>query len=515
MPPVWIGFDGWSPGGGYFGEGWAVASNLYPGFGSVGRPWRKFTEVGSGVADGPMLGSYSHLWASGLASSSYTPDAQTLFTGSKTKLYSVDPATGAFTNLSRGGGYSAAGSPAGWRYASVGNDVFAVNWLDAAQRRTNNTGAFADAFTSTFKPIPRFIAPIREHLVAANLTNAGRFQDEVVWSDADNALNFDPPTATSTSIAGSKRLTSIPGQITGLLGGQYGLAFKRGGIFYLEYTGTTQVLRPDILSDSIGCAFPASIIRTRYGVFFLGPDGFYQISGLSAPVKISPPGVDNFLLATNFTIEPRGVEPWEEDTQAEAFCFAGLPLIGWGTRDDAVGIGSEHVLLYDPVSQRWGHGDAQPQFLGAFLSRKGGGDLYDSVSAFTWNEPTTRYARYSYGSNVSDYQEIILELRFRSANFEQVGTQAQSIIRGVLPIFSKEAPFSSSPAQPSVNLEAALDPFQTGFATEGPRTYSQRDTVGGWYPFQLAGRFFRLRIFLSPALLENFLGVWLDEDVLR
>jgi hypothetical protein len=514
MPVTFIPFDGWKPGGGYFGEGWPIAGNLYPGFGSTGHPWRVFTPAAGSVADGPMLGSHSHVWASGVGTGSYTPDAQTKFAGSKTALYSVDPATGAFTNISRGGGYSAAGQPAGWRFASIGNDVWACNWYDVMQRRTNNAGNFANGVLGSTVFVPRFMAPIREHLAVANMNQGGRFQDEFAWSDADDATNFDPPTGPSTSLAGAKRLTSIPGQITGLLGGQYGLAFKRRGIYYLEYTGTTQIFRPDVLSATVGTAYPSSIIRTRHGVFFLGSDGFYQITGLSEPVKISPPGVDQFLLETAFAVEPAGLTAWEEDTQAEASAPANEPRVTWGYRDNAVGIGAEHVIHYNPETQQWGYGDMSPAFLGAMMSYNGGADFSDSTAGFTWDGTVSKYARYSTGVSADQYQSVLLELRFRPANVEQVRTQAQSIVRGLLPMFSKTFAFSSDALQPTLNLDSALDPFQTGYATEGPRTYAQRDSISGFYPFQSAGRFFRLRMSIPASLFENFHGVWIDQDPL-
>lgn len=461
-----------------------------------------------------MIGSYSHPWATGQGTAAYTPDAQTKFCGSKTKLYTVNPSTGAFTDISRGGGYAAAGTPALWRFASVGNDVWACNWLDVPQRRTNNAGNFANGITSTFVPIPRFMATIREHLVVANLNQAGRFQDELAWSDADNALNFDPPTGTSLSIAGAKRLVSLPGQITGLVGGQYGLAFKRRGIYYLEYTGTTQVLRPEILSDTIGTSHPSSIIRTRHGIFFRGSDGFYQISGLSAPVKISPPGVDSFLLRTNFSIEPTALTPWEEDTQMEAFAPAGEPRVSWGYRDNAVGIGLEQVIHYNPVTQTWGHGDMDPQFISSMMSFNGGVDLYDSTAGFTWDGSISQYARYSTGLDSLHWQDVLLDLRFRPAGFSDLGHQAQATVKRVLPIFSKPAVFDNAPLAPSITLESALDPLQIGLSDTETRVPADRDPIGGWFPFEISGRFFRLRMSLTGPQFENFHGVWIDQEPL-
>lgn len=455
-----------------------------------------------------MLGSYVHLWSRG-AGGSYTPDEQTIFTGSANRLYTVNPSTGAFTDLSRAAGpppYAAVGTPAGWRFVTIGNDIFATNWLDAVQRRTNNAGNFANGFTSTFLPIPRFMAAVREHLVVANLANAGRFQDEIAWSDADNALNFDPPTGSSTSIAGSKRLTSIPGQITGLLGGQFGLVFKAGGIFYLEYTGTAQVFRPDVLSDTVGTMYPSSIIRTQHGVFFLGPDGFYQISGLSEPVKISPPGVDEHILGTSFSAVPSSIAAYQEDTQAEAFSLSGLPVIGWAWRSDVVGIGSTNVVLYDPILQRWGHGSVSPALLGAFLRRPRATSRLDTVAGFTWDGSSSQYA--GYAASGSTYLGTTLELNFRPANFE-TGQMTQSIISGIQPVFSGTgASLSANNLDLTVAVDAGLHSFQDNAATE---TIATRNPTTGWYDLQSVGRLFRVRITVNAEEFESFHGVWIDQ----
>lgn len=501
-----IPFDGWKPGGGYFGEGWSWASNLYDGI-EPGHPWRVFTPAADSVAAGPMTGSYAHLWASGVGTGSYLPDAATVFAGSTTNLYSVAPSTGVFTQISRGGGYAAAGTPAGWRFWSIGNDIYAANWLDVPQRRTNNAGNFADAILSTFVPVPRFGAAIREHSVVANLNQAGRFQDELAWSDADNATNFDPPTGTSTSIAGSKRLVSIPGQITGLLGGEYGLAFKRFGIYMLEYTGTSQVLRPSILSDSVGTCYPSSIIKTRHGVFFRGPDGFYQLDGLSKPARISPPGVDDYLLTFGPAVTNSPVAAWREDTQLHAFGFYGLPLIGWAFRQDLPASANDEVLLYNPITGNWGHGSLSPS-MSTLVALPSGADQFDTVGGFTFSGGTTRYARYSTAAE-GNYQSVVIDLRFRPANFD-VDRRKQSVVKAVMPMFSKTAAFASDALAPNVVSDSALEPFQTGFTSE-TATPAERDEFG-WYALQSVGRLLRVRISMSPAMFETFHGMWIDQE---
>lgn len=520
MPPVFLPFDGWSPGRGYFGEGWSNALNLYPFYASW-RPFRKFTvaDLGVNTSLGPVTGAYAHPWMVNPAATNYSPDSLTIFAGSQTALQTVDPATGAFTNISRAAPYAAGvgTSTAAWRFASVGNDIWAVNWFDAAQRRTNNAGAFADGFTSTFKPIPRFLATVREHLLVGNLNQGGRFQDEIAWSDADNALNFDPPTGTSTSLASSKRLTAVPGQITGLLGGQYGIVFKRGGIFYLEYTSTTQVFRPDVLSPHVGTRYPSSIINSRYGIFFLGQDGFYQMVGLGLPQKISTPEVDQYLFENAFPTQvPAGYTAEQEDTQAMGFCHEVLPMIGWIVRTTWTGPGGNVALVYDPSRRQWSVETATNQFahvVTAMVARHAAPDLYSTLAAFTSIGGLSTYAPWDSAGSV---QIAEAALRYRPANFDVAGELQQTIIKGVLPVFSKTST-SGTPLRETVTVTPLFDPNGTP-GTPEVRLYTQRN-IAGWYPFQTAGRFFKISITCPNASaaddFAHFDGIWIDQEVLR
>ena len=122
MPISFIPFDGWKPSAGYFGDGWANVSNLAPFYGDW-RPWKKFVPTAAFTAFGPMAGSHVHLWTAGVGTGSYTGDLGTLFTGSKTRLFTVDSTTGAFTDVSKAAHYGGGTEPAGWRFASVRNDI--------------------------------------------------------------------------------------------------------------------------------------------------------------------------------------------------------------------------------------------------------------------------------------------------------------------------------------------------------------------------------------------------------
>jgi hypothetical protein len=521
MGITFIGFDGWAPSGSYFGEGWNTVMNAYPAYGDW-RPWRQFIPfAATKITGGPVNGSFAHLWNSGAGTGSYLPDAQTLFAGTPTSLYTVNPTTGAFTAVPRGAAYTA--SPAGWRYASVGNDIWAANWVDNLQLRAGNTGAFADGVTSAFKPKARFLATVREHLVAGNLSNAGRFPDELAWSDADAATNFDPPAAgsTSTSIAGSKRLVSIPGQLTGLVGGQYLLLFKRNAIYYGEYVGSPQTFNFDVLSPNIGTAFPSSIINSRYGIFFFGPDGFYRIEGLSAPQKISTPGIDRYFLALNLTVGSPYVA-WEEDTQLEGFQLPHLPLIGWQFRFDIADAPNRQAIFYNPVTQAWSVSEvaSQVEFSAgptSLVTRPYAAEgLYPTLGAFWWDGTYSSYAPLSGSSD--DVLAPTFELNFRPVNADSQSRQkignekGQSTLLGVLPVFSKTVAAGDALTE-SVTAESFRDPHGAVTSTE-TSGYTLRDVMSGFYPFRIAGRFFRVTINCSSEDFASFAGCFVHTEEL-
>jgi hypothetical protein len=523
VPIAFLPFDGWTPSGSYFGEGWVTATNLYPAYASW-RPWRRLIPETNNVGDGPMLGGHVHVWNSGIGTSAYRPDGQTIFAGSSRRLYTVDPATGIFTDVSKAALYGP--DFAGWRFASVGNDIFATNWIDPVQRRTNNAGLFADAFTSAFRPCPRFIAPIRGYLVGWNLSNAGRRQDELVWSDLDNAINFDPPATTSTSLAGSIVLPSIPGQGTGLVGGQYGLAFKRNATFYLEYAGPPQIFRPDVLDDAVGTAYPSSIIKSRYGVFFLGPDGFYKISGLSQPVKFSPPGIDQVLLDSNLTVNTLGTYyVWQEDTQIEGFEMTGWPMIGWAFRVNLGEHGNNVAVLYNPVTDQWSKVDLADPDPAEGLSprptvifrRPYADTLYETLAGFTWNGGESRYASLSPSGAAANVFAPTATTRYRPANFAtesepRASEMGQSRIKGVLPLFSKLSRAGAA-LTPTVTVTPLLDPYGSP-GTPEVRPAAERSDIAGWYPFQAAGRLFEISIGCAAEDFANLEGVYVDQELL-
>lgn len=280
MPVQFVPFTGLAPDQ-EFGGDLIRLENAIPAFGGL-RSLPKATS--DGFTSGRMHSCYVHHYPSGSGSGAYTGDAATEFYAAISKIFTF--AAGTFTDVT--GALVFGATPSARRFASFGNDVLGVNFIDPPCRRVNNAGNFVALGASTFIPEARFIGVVREFVIHAALSNAGRFEDEFCWSDVNDATWYDDKTGTRpASVAGSKAIRSKPGQIMGFVGGEFGIFFKRNSMHVLNFTGGGDIFRLDTLSPAVGTPCPGSVIACRDSVIrFWGGDGFYQQSGQSEPVLI-------------------------------------------------------------------------------------------------------------------------------------------------------------------------------------------------------------------------------------
>lgn len=535
MALIWVPYGAFSPGGSAYGEQSAEALNVLPLYGGL-YPAREKSSAIATVVDGPMTGAFAHAFPTGIGSAAYAGDAVTLFTGSKTKLYSV-ASGGGFVDLSKGGAYAAAvgAEPSGWRFASFGNDVWGVNTSDIAQRRTNNTGAFADGPVSTFKPSGRFIAPVREYMVIASLSNAGRSADEFVWSDANDATWYDDKTGSRpASLAGSKAIRSRPGQITGLTGGEYGVIYKRYSTYALQFTGGADIFRLDELSPGIGCYYPGSLIAARGADYFFGGDGFYRRSGLSAPEKISPPEIDQlFVDAARFNqrgfVHNAATTMAQEDDFLSGFEDRRTGCLFWLYANTYSGTANaENVLVYNPAVDLWtrlfGFGAFDlVRGVGVPESGTGATDLNNlNVALFDWDGTQSHYCTFS-GTTLSAQ---VRTGRIRPGLSEGASADQVISIEGALPVFTVPESdstnvLSSAPSVPqaSVTITMATEPyFEAASDADGtvvsPRseTYDRLDAdFRGLFPFSIQGAWADILIVLpAGAAWRRIEGCWVN-----
>lgn len=548
MPVAFLPFGAYSPGGSAFGpSGLDALVNALPLYGGIHPMGGALTDAG--LTAGPVTGSYGHFFPASPGTSSYVGDQITVFTGTKSNLYTVT--SSGFTAVSKGGGYATAvgAEPAGWRFASFGNDIYAANGLDVLQRRTANAGNFADGPASTFIPEPRFVATVREFLVVADLSaNAGRFADEIAWSDVDDPTWWDPADSTRpTSLAGAKRILSSPGQITGLVGGSFGIIFKRNSIHSLQFTAGPDVWRIDELSGEVGTTYPSSIVRGKGALYFWGGDAFYRQAGLSAPEKISPPEINEALLDGSGFANTAIYHAAPATQREEDVCMFGAQsrtgIIFWFYRNDLRPMDTDRAnvgVAYNPETQAW-----------SFLEYPEGGELnlrsllavphsLESTSAlglhrligFTWDGTSTR--RFTLVAGAS-YLFAKARTKKVSISLDGANRPCHVRIRGVLPQFTmgKTTDFevaellSRNTVNSIITVTASNTPtFAEQLDADGtvidPRseTYEQVEHANdkGWFPHNLEGTWWQFQVQVQtddvPLNWTTLDGIWIWYEVL-
>lgn len=199
-------------------------------------------------------------------------DSTQVFAGSPTKLFKLGSTDTSLTNVSKSGGYT---GNTRWSFCQFGNTVIASNNSARLQYWTLGTSTlFADIAANA--PIAKYVAVVRDFVVAANLGN-GTDPNMVQWSDLNNETNW------TSGAASQSDFQVIPdgGDIVGITGGEIGIIFLERAIVRMSYIGSPFFFQFDNISRNLGCIANGSI--SQYGgiSFFLSDEGFYSCDGKS------------------------------------------------------------------------------------------------------------------------------------------------------------------------------------------------------------------------------------------
>jgi hypothetical protein len=69
------------------------------------------------------------------------------------------------------------------------------------------------------------------------------------------------------------------GEVTGLLGGEFGIILQRGRVSRMTYVGDNLVFQFDEISNNVGCVSPHSVIQAGQFGFWLSDSGFVMWDG--------------------------------------------------------------------------------------------------------------------------------------------------------------------------------------------------------------------------------------------
>jgi hypothetical protein len=193
-----------------------------------------------------------------------------IFAGGATKLFKVDNTDLSLVDESKSGGYTGVNK---WQFLQFGNLALASNGSEKIQAYDVTVStAFADA--SSEAPVAKYITAVRDFVVAANI-GAGTTPNKVQWSGINDASTWTT-TATSQS---DFQLLPDGGDITGIVGGEFGIVFLEKAIVRMSYIGSPLIFQFDTISRNVGCIEGNSIAQYAGTAYFLSDDGFYSTNG--------------------------------------------------------------------------------------------------------------------------------------------------------------------------------------------------------------------------------------------
>lgn len=240
-------------------------------------PWKMPEQVSTNTMDARPQGAVTAVDYSG---TTYN------FTGDATKLYRYTGST--FTDVSKVGGYTSFSGytdkiTRAWRFAQYGNLLVATNFADDPQVWALGTdSAFSDLASSA--PKARYAAVVGEHLVLANTSDA--FDGHIglrLWVGPIGQPTFDD--WGNTNLQSTFFTLGTGSEITGIVGGEYGIVFGRTAVYRMTYSGPPTIFRLDEIRENHGCIAPGSLVQSENNVFYLSQDGFHRmVNGQSAPI---------------------------------------------------------------------------------------------------------------------------------------------------------------------------------------------------------------------------------------
>jgi hypothetical protein len=214
------------------------------------------------------------------------PDGtQKTFAGDAAKLYLLASQTWGDATRTVGGAYSTA-ADANWRFEQFGTLAVSTNGTDDIQKFDLSAGTNWTALGGT-PPTAKYMAAVNDFLVLAYV--AGKPM-RIQWSAINNCENGW--TASDPALQSDFNDEPDGGQITGLVGGEYGVIFQESAIRRMTYEGAPIIFRVDKISKDIGATIPNSIAGVADVAIFLHQSGFYMVQGGAQVTPIGRGKVD-------------------------------------------------------------------------------------------------------------------------------------------------------------------------------------------------------------------------------
>ena len=356
-----------------------------------------------------------------------------MFAGDSSRLYRL--AATAWNDASRAvGGPYAAGADNQWRFAQFGALALAANGVDVPQKFDLGAGTRWSALGGN-PPVATFIATVRDFLVMAKIGNTPQ---RVQWSGFNNAETWGSALSTQAD------LQDLPdgGNITGLVGGEFGLVFQEASVRRMTYEGPPVVFRIDKIASDIGATVPGSVAGVLDLAFFLHKSGFYMVQGGQSVRAIGRGKVDRtFWAEFDETNQFRCSSAIDPVRGLYVFAYPGAGSTG----------GPNRLLIYNWRAERWSRADVPCELVFGGASQEAFtleqldsfGTLHDlpySLDSSYWTGPL---ALLLFGFDTSHrsgaFSGETLEATLETGEFAP-GGGSRAVLRGLRPLIDGGSP---------------------------------------------------------------------------
>ena len=251
-----IFFGPWLPDQPAFANDWLRKADGVVAIAGGYGPIAGFVPMRSGMLGARCIGAGGYRHA----------DAPYLFVATTTNIYTYSSA--GYVSVASG---MAGARDLGVRFCPYGAYMLATNGVDPIKKFDP---AFPSAMTSLggSAPTARYLGVVRGFVVAGYAGGSGL---RLAWSDNGNSANW---AAGGASEAGQYDMAS-GGDITGVVGGEYGLVFQEDRILRMTYTADDIVWQFDEIVTDAGCAAPKSLASWGKTSFFWSNRGFMTCDG--------------------------------------------------------------------------------------------------------------------------------------------------------------------------------------------------------------------------------------------
>ena len=434
----------------------------------------KVTAVGHGYSNGDRVllsAIVGMTQLNGVRATVTVVDVDNFTIGIDTTAYTAYSSAGTAQKVT----YYAPGSTGGYRFTQFGNLAIAVDGVDAPQKFDLTSGTAFEALGGS-PPVGTYIATVRDFVVMAKI---GSTPQRVQWSPFNNAEG------TWGSVASTQAdYQDMPdgGDITGIVGGEYGLIFQESSVRRMSYEGAPTVFRFDKIANDLGCSIAGSVASLLDMAFFVHKSGFYQVQGGQMVTPIGRGKVDRTF--------------WGEfDETNQHRCSAAIdPVRGlyvFAYPSNGSNGTPNRLLIFNWVSQRWTRAAVNCEIVFGGVSQQS--YTLEDLDAFGTLETLPYPLDSSYWSGVlslllfafdtdhksGSFSGSIMEATIETAEFLPSNGR-RSVIRGCRPIIDGGSP-AISLAGRATQQETPVYGSEAGL------------TPAGLAPLYQGGRYFRVR----------------------